>query len=871
MSAQVEDISVFETDLTVAASWLLDEHRLVDRPIAPGSTYLELAVAASELHHGRAIDVVTDVRFVKPLSVSGDESATVQTTVTETAPGTSDFRITSRIGERSWQLHATGRSSTTSAGPRPESVHPSVLAGETRRLAGRELQMSNRSMRFGERWLGSLEWVTAHGGTAVGRFTLAPRYADDIHGFALHPALLDIATGLGRLAAGASEDAEDLFLPVGYDRLARWGPIPASGYSVTTFRRNQSTSRLRTTDVIICDELGEVAVQITGFRAALVSDPVATAESLAGGPALHSLKWESAPGTSRTVSPSPEAIVIVEADTGQAGIAERLVEVAAPRPTSIVRYDRDGRHPIDEESMGSIALTLTEHPEALLVFIPPSEPPLSHAHDVPSSTAVIETLFALVKELASHGAPVQRLRIVSSPVAAVSGREETLNPLGGACFALADVIAHEFPSCDVRSIDVDAWTPLESVIHECDRQDGPVRVALRDGKRLAPYVSPLPDSERERSVLADGFDAALITGGGGGLGLAIAEHLSVTRPGVRLVLVGRRPESALPPASRELIQRARQNGSEVVYVAADIADLEQMRPIVDTMRVHESRWIVIHAAGLAGDGFILRKEIETFRTTISPKIVGATVLDALTASCSPCLMINFGSTVTIFGAAGQSDYSAANGYLDSFAEARSFRGSPTLTIDWTDWKTVGMAHALGVVPDQGFFRSIEVEEALTVFDRILTSETPARVIVGQINPSSRPPDVSRSGRSPVRVDKRLVRTGDNKTWETPSASASASASDLSPQKRFELTGRGDEEYAPLEFTLGSVWANELGLTSIDVNASLFDLGMDSLSGLRLADAVERATGIAASIVDVLQYDSIAELASALELRRTGGS
>ena len=729
--------------------------------------------------------------------------------------------------------------------------------------------MSNRSMRFGERWLGSLEWVTTRGGTAVGRFALAPRYADDLDELSLHPALLDIATGLGRLAAGTSEDTEALFLPIGYDRLARWAPVPASGYSVTTFRPDQSTPRLRTTDVIICDELGEVAVQITGFRAARVSDPVATAESLAGGPVLHSVKWEPAPGTSREVAPSPDPIVIVDADTAKTGTTERLAEAAAPRSTSIVRCVRAGQHMIDDESMESIALTLAEHPEALLVFVASSEPSRSRAQDDPSSTAALETLFALVNGLASRGVPVQRLRVVSSPVVAVSGGEETLNPLGGACFALADVIAHEFPSCDVRSIDTDARTPMESVIHECDRQDGPARVALRDGKKLVPYVSPLSEGEGERRSLADGFEAALITGGGGGLGLAVAEHLSVTRPGIRLVLVGRRPENELPRAAREQMERARQNGSEVDYVASDIADLEQMRPVVDSMRIHEDRWIVIHAAGVAGDGFMLRKDADTFRATISPKILGATVLDILTAPVPPRLMINFASTVTIFGAAGQSDYSAANGYLDSFAEARSLRGAPTLTIDWTDWKTVGMAHAYGVAPDQGFFRSIEVEDALTVFDRILAFETPDRVIVGQVNPSSRPPDATRTGRSPVRVDERLFRARDNTAREprSPSPSESEPFSD----NGFELTGRGDEEYAPLEFALGSVWADELGLTSIDVNASLYDLGMDSLSGLRLADAVEKATGIVASIVDVLQYDSIAELASALELRRTGGS
>jgi hypothetical protein len=70
---------------------------------------------------------------------------------------------------------------------------------------------------------------------------------------------------------------------------------------------------------------------------------------------------------------------------------------------------------------------------------------------------------------------------------------------------------------------------------------------------------------------------------------------------------------------------------------------------------------------------------------------------------------------------------------DAFAADRSRRGHATLTIDWTDWTEVGMAHAFGVQPDRGFFRSVAVDEALDLFDRLLTSATPERVFVGRIN------------------------------------------------------------------------------------------------------------------------------------------
>lgn len=165
----------------------------------------------------------------------------------------------------------------------------------------------------------------------------------------------------------------------------------------------------------------------------------------------------------------------------------------------------------------------------------------------------------------------------------------------------------------------------------------------------------------------------------------------------------------------------------------DVSSLADMRKVVAVIREDLGRIdCVMHAAGIAGDGFILRKDPDTFHQTLAPKVLGATVLDTVTADDPPELMVLFGSTTAIFGAAGQSDYTAANMFLDGFAEYRNVQGRRTVSIDWTDWLGTGMAFDHAVQRDQGFFKSIAVDEAIASLEEILNSWC-TRVIVGEIN------------------------------------------------------------------------------------------------------------------------------------------
>jgi malonyl CoA-acyl carrier protein transacylase/thioesterase domain-containing protein/NAD(P)-dependent dehydrogenase (short-subunit alcohol dehydrogenase family)/acyl carrier protein len=258
-------------------------------------------------------------------------------------------------------------------------------------------------------------------------------------------------------------------------------------------------------------------------------------------------------------------------------------------------------------------------------------------------------------------------------------------------------------------------------------------VAWRGGQRWVqgytaePLAQPTVSKLRQRGVY-------LITGGLGGVGLALASHLANTVQ-ARLVLLGR---TALPPRDQweriaadhhtatSMAQRLQQlmalerAGADVMVVAADVTHIAQMQTVLKQVRERFGDINgVLHTAGVLNDGVMQLKEAQAASAVFAPKVDGTLALEAALHSVqtsslhhvqgsstgnasthgrgsSPLDFIVLFSSISAFaGLAGQVDYAAANAYLDAYAQDRFQRdGTPVIAINWSQWQEVGMAAAL---------------------------------------------------------------------------------------------------------------------------------------------------------------------------------
>ena len=327
------------------------------------------------------------------------------------------------------------------------------------------------------------------------------------------------------------------------------------------------------------------------------------------------------------------------------------------------------------------------------------------------------------------------LMVVTQRAQRVAG-ETDLDPAKATLLGPCKVIPREFPNVRCVLVDIDApaaASPLDRRLLDGLAADLDAAlsatlthdvIAWRAGERWVQQQveAPLPAVAAGQSKLRT-QGVYLITGGLGGVGLAIAEYLARTVQ-ARLVLIGRQglpARSEWPQhlangaASPSLVHRIRQVmaiealGAEVLVIAADVTQPAQMKAAVKQARARFGALHgVLHTAGVLADGVIQLKDASVAASVLAPKVQGTLALEAALADDkhAPALdfLMLFSSISAFAGLAGQIDYAAANAFLDATAQARHARGEGrTIAIDWSQWQEVGMAaelaNQLGLAPD----------------------------------------------------------------------------------------------------------------------------------------------------------------------------
>jgi polyketide synthase PksJ len=137
-------------------------------------------------------------------------------------------------------------------------------------------------------------------------------------------------------------------------------------------------------------------------------------------------------------------------------------------------------------------------------------------------------------------------------------------------------------------------------------------------------------------------------------------------------------------------------GAEVITLAADVADPQAVAAAV---RETEERLGpirgVIHAAGVPGGRLLQLLTPEAAEAVMAPKVRGALALQAALGDRPLDFFVLCSSINAAVGGFGQTDYCAANAFLDAFAQSRYRRRGahavPIVSIGWDRWEEVGMA------------------------------------------------------------------------------------------------------------------------------------------------------------------------------------
>ncbi|UCH97320.1 MAG: SDR family NAD(P)-dependent oxidoreductase, partial [Candidatus Aminicenantes bacterium] len=301
--------------------------------------------------------------------------------------------------------------------------------------------------------------------------------------------------------------------------------------------------------------------------------------------------------------------------------------------------------------------------------------------------------------------------VVTSHMQEVTG-EEQLSPAKATILGPVKTIPLEYPNIRCRSIDMagdEAPVPAQLLAELSGEIIEPSEiVAWRRSHRWVQGIEPLHLEEPPKPIPRLRENGIyLVTGGLGGMGLVLAQHLAKT-VNARLALID---FSDFPPpkqwdqwlnthpendkTSRKIrdIQELEKLGAKVLITKADAANREQMKRAMGKIEKAFGKVNgVIHTAGVA-DGRLIRLRTREFtRRILAPKVKGTLVLDALLQSHQPDFIVLCSSLNSLIGEIGQAGYIAANCFLDAFAAAKSLSGGTfTVSINWDGWQEVGMA------------------------------------------------------------------------------------------------------------------------------------------------------------------------------------
>lgn len=205
-------------------------------------------------------------------------------------------------------------------------------------------------------------------------------------------------------------------------------------------------------------------------------------------------------------------------------------------------------------------------------------------------------------------------------------------------------------------------------------------------------VAPIWGQYQAKNMVAKTREAevSLITGGLGGVGRALAQQLAA-QAGNGVVLVGRRAPSDL---EQQWIKSLGKNGAEVVYLQADVSSLQDCQKIMRKINLRFNRLDnIYHCAGVTRDALAFNKTREQVAEVIAAKVDSCENLDVASRNFKLKKFILFSSISAVLGTAGQTDYGAANAYLDVFARTRNQIpdcNGHTLSINWPLWDVNGM-------------------------------------------------------------------------------------------------------------------------------------------------------------------------------------
>jgi acyl transferase domain-containing protein len=435
-----------------------------------------------------------------------------------------------------------------------------------------------------------------------------------------------------------------------------------------------------------------------------------------------------------------------------------------------------------------------------------------------------------------------RVWLVTRGAQEVRGQQDVVAPDLAGMWGLGRTFALECPRLWGGLLDLDPLgddSGLAAALLDAAADDIDDQSAWRAGKRYVPRLCTQPPPVA-RSMELRQDRSYLITGGMGGIGLAIAGWM-VSRGARHIVLMGRTP---VPPPSEwsknnenprlATLAKLRDAGVNVLALAVDVGDdaamTEEMAAFGQSLPPLGG---VIHAAVASTASSIADMDLSVWDAMFDTKVGGANLIERLTASQPLDFLVNFSTTTALLGSVDLAHYAAANAVLDAMASRLRAKGRPALTVNWGSWNKLNVSPEARERIARGGLRPMATDFGIAALESLLAAGE-ARAVVADVNWL-----VLLSAYESRRPQPMLSRM----TAEDAAHQGKVADDESITVNLTELSSA--ERRNAIDGLVNRVAVAVLGLArsdTIDSNISLFKMGLDSLMAIQVQRRLEKALG-----------------------------
>ncbi|UTV29798.1 type I polyketide synthase [Photobacterium atrarenae] len=423
---------------------------------------------------------------------------------------------------------------------------------------------------------------------------------------------------------------------------------------------------------------------------------------------------------------------------------------------------------------------------------------------------------------------------------------EVLNPIGALSIGVARNLSLENQSISVNTIELDQsinWPMINKLAFAAPvRGDDFSYVAERFGRlwrkewvsvsldsqgRMGPHLGNRPEDKN---------NVVLLFGGTGGIGLQLAHHLAGQAE--HLVLTGRASYEELEKRSAFVALKSflEQSKTSLSYYQCDLGDSDSLNTLFASIKSKHSS---VDSAWLLTSRYI-NQDLEQLDplnadSNVHCKARAAWYLREKLSQVHCRNLVLFSSITSEISGVGCADYGAANMFLNALAEEQT--SLPKIqTIAWDAWQPVGeLGQSLDASEElfrDSLLGAVTVEQGISIMVALMRLSLPYSVV------------------SPLGMDKRQAMLTQVLSQDKAGLSVVALGEDTGSQ-------------SDLERCLCLIFAEALGLNSVNVTGDFLQLGGDSLAAVRMVSKLRSIYKTEMGLADFIRCRTPRQLATEL--------